>query len=150
MATTFKWDAPATPTTFLNTELDTLLDGSCSAASTAFDNGDASARFQWAQADLTLTLAATTSLANPSVELYIVYSLDGFNFESGGGSVAPSLGSLARVIPIRNTTSSQWRVPRPIPIYPYPFKLILKNAIGQTLVGSGGNALRLGLFNEAT
>lgn len=148
MASIIKWDAPTSPTTLLNTELDGLVSGAACAASSTFNNADASGRYLWGEAELSVALASSTSVAAPFLELYLVYSLDGSNWEDGGGAVLPPATAMVGLFPLRNTTAAQRVTLKRVPLSPLRYRAVLRNATGQTLAASG-NVLRMTHYNEA-
>jgi len=66
-----------------------------------------------------------------TVDGYIIYAVDGVNFEDGDGSTDPTKVP-DFYLTTKATTSTQKGVRTGIPIRPYPFKILLENSLGQT------------------
>lgn len=144
MATTFKWTTPENAVTVLGTELNALANGAYSAASAAQDN----ATDLYEQADFELNVTYGT---NPSAGgycgLYIVYSLDGTNYEDGGGAVAPPATRWVGNFPLRAVTTAQ-KISLPgIRLSPLKFKAVLVNSSGQAM-GASGHTLLMRRYHE--
>lgn len=144
---TIKWGAPISPSTLLNTEMNSLADGAVSAAGNSYNNNDSAARYQWGDFELAVAMSTTTSSPAPFVEIYIIYSIDGTNYADGGGSVAPPQTSRVGIFSLRNTASDQVITLSRIPLSPFKFKVMVKNVTGQSLKSSG-NVVRGALYNE--
>jgi len=84
--------------------------------------------------------ASVEILANfssaPTAELvvmvYILYALDGTNYEDGDATPTdPKKGPVA-VLPVRNATGNQRIAVRGIPLSPHKFKVLARNETDQT------------------
>ena len=118
-----KWLAAEAITSALTTELNALANGAYSAASAAIDNSAGLYPFM----ALELYLGSLTPAAGQYCAAYILYCLDGTNYEDGGGAVAPAAATLAAVFDLTVSAGVKWRMRVGIPIDPYPFKLVLVN-----------------------
>lgn len=142
--TTHKWLAPTESlTTALTTELNSLADGSYSAASAAIDN--ATDIYQWMV--LELVLASLTPATSPYVAVYLIPSADGTNYADGGGATAPPAENLICVFSLSTSTGAKRRVSAPMMIPPLKFKLVLLNEANVALASSG-NTLSYRRWNE--
>ena len=74
---------------------------------------------------------ATAPTANTVLSLYVLYSLDGTNYEDGAAGQQP-VGVPLTAIPARNVTGAQRVSVRGAVISPLKFKLLAWNALGQT------------------
>lgn len=140
MATVQQWVAGDTIATALSTELNSLANGSATAASTAIDNE--TGLYQYL--NLELVLASLTPTGAPTVSVYITYSTDnGTSFDD----VSSAEAELLAVLPL-STTASTKRVSRgAIPIRPLQFKLFAVNNSGVALAASA-NTVRYRRNNE--
>jgi len=129
-----KWLAGEGATTALSTELNSLASNAFSALSAAIDN--TTGLYPWM--DLEVSLASfTPGTGSPYVAVYVVYSLDGTNYEKtpngSSGDKPPDA-----IFPLEASVAQASRVViSNIPISPLKFKLVLKNASGATLAASG-------------
>lgn len=140
MPTTQQWVAPESIATALTTELNSLGNGSQSAASSAIDNE--TDLDEWI--DVELVLASLTPTGSPFCLVYILYSLDGTNYEDLSTS---ALHAAAAALPFTTATGAKRVVARAIPILPLKFKLAVENRSGVSLAASG-NTLKYRRFNE--
>jgi len=76
---------------------------------------------------------STAPTANTVMYIYILYSLDGTNFEDGSSSIRPA-GVPLFAVPARNVTGAQRIIFRGCPISPLKFKLHAFSALNQTSV----------------
>lgn len=143
MATTFQWVAPETIASALTTELNTLTNGSYSAASTAIANESG----LYENIALELFLASLTPTGSPSCSVYLLATLDATNYEDGGGATAPALGALLCVFDLSTSASTKRRTKTGLVIPPLGFKLVLQNNSGVSFAGSG-STLRYRRYNE--
>ncbi|MCB0038685.1 MAG: hypothetical protein KDI56_09575 [Xanthomonadales bacterium] len=145
MTTELKWTTPESIATALSTELNSLANGSYSAASSAIDNATGLYQF----IELELYLASLTPVSGQSVTVYLLASADGTNYASGGGSVAPPSNALLTVFDLRAATATQRRVSRVLEIPPLSFKLVVGNAsiASGVAFASSGNTLKYRRFN---
>ncbi len=125
--------------TVLSTELNGLANNSYSAASAAYGSDTGAAELL---ADFELALASFTPGSNPVVELYLLRSVDGTNYEDGGGSVVPSQDAYVGVFQIASGTGAKRAVLRDIPLPPGLWKAVVKNVTGAALAASG-NTLKV-------
>lgn len=145
MASTMKWAAPESIATALSAELNSLANGSYSAASGAIDN----ATGLYTHMALELYLASLTPVAGQQVAIYLVPSIDGTNYEDGGGAVAAPSVSFLCAFDLRAATAAQYRAQVNIPIPPFAFKLILQNVTitSGVALASSGNTLKYRRYN---
>lgn len=115
----------------LTTELDALANGSASAASAAIDNTSTLDT----HIDVTVTLATQGSArsAGATVVVYIIYALDGTNYDRAVAATAEPLVVLPYDAATTTTQSTRTGI-----IRPGLFKLIAVNNTGQAL-GATGN-----------
>lgn len=141
MATT-QWTAPEAIATALSTGLNSLSDGSASAASSAIDNETD----LYLYIDLELVLASLTPAGSPTVDVYLLATLDGTNYDDlSESNLGTYLGSFA----FSTATAAKRCVLRNLVIPPLKFKLALINHAGAALAASG-NTLKYRRHSEAT
>lgn len=146
MANTFKWVAPEAITSALTTELNTLTNGSYSAASAAITNETGGTGLYEYMA-LELVLASLTPTGTPSISVFLLPTVDGTNYEDGGGATAPASGALLCVFDLSTATAAKRRTRSGLVIPPLDFKLVLLNSAGPSLASSG-NTLRYRRYFE--
>lgn len=125
--------------TVLSTELNSLANNSYSAASAAQGSDTGAAEVY---GDFELVIASFTPGSNPVVELYLIRSVDGTNYEDGGGSVAPSQDAYVGAFQITTGTSAKRAVLRDVPLPPGLWKAVVRNLAGAAFPASG-NTLRV-------
>jgi hypothetical protein len=115
----------------LTTELNSLANGSATAASAAIDNTSALDLF----VDLELVVATQGSArsAGATVSVYMVTSLDGTNYDD----VLAGVTELVAVFPLDAATTARRRTVRDVPCGPNKFKFFAVNNTGQALASSG-------------
>lgn len=140
MASTFKWATPENIATALSTELNSLANGSYSNASSAIDNLTG----LYTHMALELYLASLTPVAGQTIAVYLVPTIDGTNYEDGGGATAPPNIAYLCSFDLRAATAAQYRAVVDIPIPPFAFKLILNNVTitSGVALASSGNTLK--------
>lgn len=130
-----------TLTTLLDTELNSLANGSGAVDSGSYDN--ATDLYLWGLFELTVTWGTNPTLGN-LCNLYLIPSVDGTNYDdnvTGASPYAPSR-AYAGGFPVRATTSIQ-RIPLGfgqsglIALPPRLFKAFLINNSGQAMPASG-------------
>ena len=131
MASTTHQGYTAAIATVLSTDLNSLGNGSTSAATAALDNTTNLDLL----ADLTLTVATQGSArsAGAIVSVYMVQALDGTNYDD----VQVSCSELVAVFSLDAATTARQISRRDIPVPPGLFKLFLVNSTGQAFAASG-------------
>ena len=122
MANQVLWKAPTARTSGISA--DTIAAGSNEIGS-EIDNEVNLDRYM--SAELTWT-CATASTENEVMELYILYSLDGTNYEDGSDSVDPKKSPVA-VFVDDGGTAVQKQTVSGISIKPFAFKALLKSEL---------------------
>lgn len=125
--------------TVLSTELNSLANNAYSAASAAQGSDTGAAAIY---ADFELVIASFTPGTNPVVELYLLRSVDGTNYEDGGGSVVPSQDAYVGAFQIASGTGAKRAVLRDVALPPGLWKAVIKNVTGAALPASG-NTLKV-------
>jgi hypothetical protein len=74
---------------------------------------------------------STAPTANLVLYVYVLYALDGTNYEDGSSSQVP-VGVPMIAIPARNVTGAQRVMFRGMTISPLKFKILCWNSLGQT------------------
>ena len=132
---TEKWaGAPTSRGSVLSTELNSLSNGSYTAAGSAIDNSANLDVYGWVE--LAVTFGSAPS-AGGYVNVYAVQALDGTNYEDGGGSVAPGKHLLVATIPVRAVTTAQRVRSRRFTLDPAKTKYVLEDQTGQAFPASG-------------
>lgn len=127
-----QWGTPEAIATTLSTELNSLGNGSYSAASSAITNSSGLYKY----ISLELVLASLTPSGAPYVEVYLVPTIDGTNYVDGGGAVAPPAESLLATFSLSTSTGAKRRAVANLLIPPYDFKLVLRNMSGVSLAAN--------------
>lgn len=140
MATTTKWLAPEAIATALTTELNSLANGSQSAASAAIPNE--TDLYQYI--DLELVLASLTPTGTPYCAVYLVASLDGTNYED---LTTSATHALLATFPMSTAVAAKRIVVKNLLLPPLGFKLAVQNQAGPALAASG-NTLKYRRHNE--
>lgn len=133
MATTFKWTGWTSRSTGLTTELNTLANGAYSAVGTAFDN--TSNLDQWAAAEI--ALASLNPTTGAYLQLFLVQSLDGTNYDDAPSSTNPGYHQSVAAVSVA-TGSAVKKIDTPMfRIPPGKFKLVLLNKTNVSFAASG-------------
>lgn len=148
MATaTIRWKASAratNPATVLSTGLDALANNA--GALSAAESNDAAAELDlYADAELVVTFG-TAPTENSLVELYIVRTVDGTNYEDNGTEGRPADGYVGGFI-LDNVTTAQRIMLRGIRLPPRDFKIYALNKSGQAFPASG-STIKLYYYTE--
>lgn len=131
---TEKWAAYTSRGNVLSTELNSLADGSRTAAGTEVDNSTNKDVFGRLALSVTFDTAPS---AGGYVEIYAVNALDGTNYEDGSNSVDPGTHKLLDRIPLRSVTTEQRLTGRRFEFDPSKTKFLLYNGSGQAFPASG-------------
>jgi hypothetical protein len=81
----------------------------------------------------------TAPTADAVIEVYLLYAMDGSNYEDGAGTgtgsgdVDPKT-PIVGAVPVYADTAAHRHLVRNIPLEPYPMKVLLKSEIDQTAV----------------
>ncbi len=136
MATTFKWAAAETYTTYMGASLNSLANLATAGDGPVIANSTALYQF----ISFELALAALSPSSGAYIDIWIQYALDGANFADGSKALQTS--GLLTTFQLDTTASSSQRVTSrgPIPILPFDFKLQVRNQSGVQLSGVGAPA----------
>lgn len=93
------------------------------------DNATNKDRFANIQVGFTCSTAAT---ANKTLEIYILYAIDGTNYEDGGTSVDPVIVPVGVVAARGTVTTAQTVTLKGIELQPFKFKILVKSELDQT------------------
>ena len=138
MTTPLKWlaDRVGNPVSVLTTELDSLPNNG-SVLSGVIENSVT--QDLYGDFELTVQFAAAPA-AGYVVELYIVRTVDGVNFDDTSGG--PPMNAYADVFPLRASASKLVYVIPMIELPPQNFKVYIKNSSGQAMVATN-NTLKM-------
>jgi hypothetical protein len=131
MATTRHKSYTSAIASVLTTDLNSLGNGSISAASSALDNTSNLDLYD----DLTFTIATQGGArsAGAAVTVLMVQALDGTNYDD----VEVSCGQVVAVFPLDAATTARQCSVRDVPIPPGLFKYFIRNGTGQAFASSG-------------
>ena len=139
MPTESKWKAPSDIVTYLSGELNSFIDGS-NYIGAKIDNEAGGENELYIDLELYATSAGTRD-AHARVEVYLLSSIDGTNFDMGGASTDPRLNSRLCIFSLDASSTARYRTSHVLPIPPFDFKLLVMNETGQNF-GSSGNTLK--------
>ena len=140
MATNFLWSPPDATVTVFTSQLDTLGNGSFSAASAAILNETDSTNKLRQYLDLELVLAALSPATGAFVDVWIGYTLDGTNFADLGKPLQVSAYLTTFQLDTAAATA-QRIIQANVIIAPLDFKLMLRNMAGVSF--GTGNTLKI-------
>lgn len=135
---TVKWVAPEAIASALTTDLNSLGNGSVSAASAAIDNE--TGLYQYIS--LELYLASLNPTGTPIVQVYLISTLDATNYDD----TTPPTFCLLTTFDLATGSATKRRTRWNIPIPPLSFKLLVKNGSGVAFASSG-NTLKYRRYN---
>lgn len=102
-------------------------------AASAAQGGDATAADLYGDWELVGTFSVAPT-ADTTLDLYLIRSVDGTNYEDGSDTVRPAAEAFVGSFQVRNVTTSQRMVVRDKPMPPGLYKAILhNNGTGQSL-----------------
>jgi len=133
-----KWESGSV-STVLDSGANSLADDANAISSEINNTADL---YLFNDVELYTAALAYTPAAGSVVELYLVESLDGTNYEDGGSSIDPPATNLVGIFNIRAATAAQRHVIRQVPIPPLKYKYVIINKTGGTLAASG-NTLKV-------
>lgn len=137
---TFTWATPDAIATALSTDLNSLADGSYSAASSAINNETGLDLYL----DLELVLASLTPTGQPYCAIFLLPTLDGTNYED-----TPNASSMPiAIFSFSTATAAKRKMMSNILIPPLSFKLVVLNDMNVALAASG-NTLKYRLHSES-
>ena len=99
------------------------------------DNSTALNRWMALYFDITW---ASGTLDGP-VEVFVIYAVDGTNYDSGSTSLKPFHRNKVADLEIEETGSNRHYTLLDIPIRPFKFKVVLWNSTGETFATNGLN-----------
>jgi len=143
--TTIKYEAPASTTTLLSTELNSLGDGA-NKLSAAISNDAAGELYLYMDLELYIATQGATRGADARVDIYILEELDGSNYTYGGDSQDPPENAWVASFLFDAATTARYNHVRGIPIPPTDFKVLVINETGQAFASSG-NTLKYSRYN---
>lgn len=125
----------------MTTELNSLANNAWAISSAL--GGDASAQYLYGDFELAWSQAATPTV-DTSIDLYLIRSADGTNYEDGAtsGPVLPGPNSYIGSFAVRGVSSAQRRIIRDVRLPPGLFKAFLLNNATGTAFASSGNTLK--------
>lgn len=140
MANTLKWVAPESIASALTTELNSLTNGSLTAASAAIDNE--TDLYEYIEVEL--ALASLNPTGSPYLLLYLNKSVDGTNYEDLNTTMAHEV---IATLPVATGSATKRVCVANILIPPCKFKLAIQNQTNVTLASSG-STLKYRRYNE--
>lgn len=119
-----------TKTDVLTTELNSLANGSASAASAAYDNS--TTRYPWVDMILSLAVQGSARSAGATVSVFMTPRTDGTNYDTANATTA----ELVAVFPLDAATTARVRTVRRISLPPENVKFFALNSTGQAFAAS--------------
>lgn len=144
---TVKWSgSPTSRGTVLTTELNTLANNAFSAAGPAYDNTTNLDRWAWVEF---VTGGSITPTTGAVVNVYMIHSPGGTNYDEGASANNPGTHTLVAVLPLTVAAGTHRAISTtPFALPPGKVKFILKNQAGVSLSASG-NTVTLYTSNES-
>jgi hypothetical protein len=142
---TSKWIASTrtNPVSILGTEINSLAND---AAVTSAVVSNTTEDDQYADFELVVTYGVAP-VADKTVDMYLVRSVDGTNYEDGTAARPPAGGFVGSFV-LDAVTSAQRKVLAGVMLPPLSFKILLVNKAGQAMAASG-NTLKAFVYNQA-
>jgi hypothetical protein len=139
LATSLEWEI-ASITTVLSTELNSLANGSYTAAGSAYDNTPGGTNnYLWGSFELAVTFGSNAT-ASTTVDLYASPTLDGTNYMDAPSSTNPATDLFVGSFICRATTAHRMSIgtiQNPVRLPPFSVKFYAKNGSGQAFPASG-------------
>lgn len=145
---TTKWEAPSGPSTILTTELNTLTDGSL-LLSGVVSNDQSGELYMFADFEFYIATQGSARDTDARMELYLLSTVDGSNYQFGDGSTYPPPASHVGDFQLDNVVTARYVIVRGVRLPPEDFKLLLINETGENLASSG-NTLKMIKYNIQT
>lgn len=134
-----------TITSLMTTELNSLTNNSRAIGSAA--GADGTAANLLGDFELVVTYG-TNPTVDTTIDLYLVRSADGTNYEDGDASIRPAAECFVGSFQVRAVTTAQRMVVRDVPMPPGLYKPVIhNNGTGQTFAASG-NTLKVRTHNR--
>lgn len=124
MVSALKWETPVNRSTGITSS--TMAAGANLLSNEIVDSSNRN-RFLNLELTWTCAVAATENLAT---EVYLLYALDGANYEDGGTSVDPKKTPVAFFVD-NGGTGAQKQAVNGIAVRPFKFKILLKSELDQ-------------------
>ncbi|NIT55419.1 MAG: hypothetical protein GWN00_04030 [Aliifodinibius sp.] len=145
------YDSTPTLATYMTNGLDGLADNTTNVGGTIFDNSSNLDFYMCAE--LVLNSVDLSSETNPTVELYMVPSIDGTNYCDTGSDASstdiPPASTLAGIFIIQETNASHRAGIEMFRIGPLKYTPVIINKTGQAFHATT-NTLKMGTFSETT
>lgn len=136
------WSTPSSATEAIATASLNSLANATAVTGAAIDNS--SSKKLYMQLHLYLASANLSASTNPGIEIYLLVSQDGTNYDDDD-----TVGTYALTIPVAATSATHRKVSGLIQIPPTKFKVKLLNQTGQAFAASG-NTLYMTTFGYAS
>lgn len=134
-----------TITSVMTTELNSLANNTRAISSAK--GADATAANLLGDWELVVTYGVAPTV-DTNIDLYLVRSADGTNYEDGDASIRPAAECFVGSFQVRAVTTAQRMVVRDIPMPPGLYKAVIyNNGTGQTFAASG-NTLKVREHNR--
>ena len=145
MPTEIKYEAPASPVTYLSTELNSLANDD-TILGAKIDNGADGENEMFMSLELTLAAPGSTRTTGARVDVHLLASVDDTNFNYGDDAALIDPGTLLCSFPVDASTSARIATRTNLSIPPHDFKLQVLNATG-TALQSSGNTIKYRLYS---
>ena len=144
MTTKFRWTAYESIQTYLSTALNSLANNG-NKLGAEIDNRNN--RHFYMDIEVLLAQVDLSAQTNPSIDIYLLPSLDDTNYADGADATDPSVQHLAKSVGVLESDAAHREVSRGIVIPPAKFKLLVENKTGAALAASG-NTVKYRTYHE--
>ena len=145
---TTKWEAPAGPTTYETTDLNSLADGG-NVLCDIISNDQTGELYLYMDLELYLNTQGSARDADARVEVYLLPTVDGTNYAYGDASTDPSQALKVGDFYFDAATTARRTIVRGILLPPEDFRFLVMNETGQAFASSG-NTLKYIKYNIQT
>jgi hypothetical protein len=125
-----RWTAYEAIQTYLDTDLNSLANDANKLGGVIDNSTD---RHFYMDVEVYLNTVDLSAQTNPTIDIFMLVSLDGTNYADGADGTDPTTQTLVKSVAVFETNTTHRQVTRGIIIPPGLFKLLIENKTGQTL-----------------